>query len=178
MNLNKKLFDDGIDSGISESSVTSEVLREKLEPGTSLHEKVKIKQERESSIESSRRKRKNSTDSDASSSLVAPAKKKIKAEPNSSEDELDYIFEKLDNVKDAKESEKTSVKSNKKKDKLSEKSTLKSIRTTLTFEPASPVKVSSTKEKKSKKKKKQLGLEDDFETSLQLLLDSSIKKEK
>lgn len=178
----RKLFDDTIDSGISESSVTSEVFKEKSEPGTSRQQDIKIKQERESSVESSSRKRKASTDSDSSSAPVAPVAKKIKVEPES-DDELDFIFGKLDKFSkiNFKESERTPVSSHKDKDKSSVRKTKK---TTSTIEPASLVKeeekTTPTKEKKSKKKKKkQLDLEEDFETSLQLLLDASlIKKEK
>lgn len=177
----RKLFEDTIDSGISESSVTSEVFKEKSEPGPSRHQDIKIKQERESSVESSSRKRKASTDSNSSSAPVAPVAKKIKAEPES-DDELDFIFGKLDKFSKSnfKESERTPVSLHKDKEKSSVKKTKK---TTSTIEPASLVKeekTTPTKEKKSKKKKKKrLDLEDDFETSLQLLLDASlIKKEK
>lgn len=175
----KKLFDETIDSGISESSVTSEVLREKTEPGSSRHNDIKIKQERESSVESSSRKRKASTESN-SSSTVTPIAKKIKAEPDSSDDELDFIFGKKESYANSTFN-KTPVSSKKSKEKSSggkKKTTLSAslIESANFVEEEKP---SSSKEKKSKKKKKRLNLEDDFETSLQLLLDSSrIKKEK
>lgn len=143
---NRKLFDDTIDSGISESSVTSEVFREKQEPGPSRHQHV-IKQERESSVESSSRKRKASTDSSSASTSMAPAAKRIKAEPVSTDDELDFLFGKSEFKSNSREIVKTPVSSKKNQDKSPVKKS-PSNKSLLKEE-----KLSSSTEKKSKKKK-------------------------
>lgn len=152
----RKIFDDTIDSGISESSVTSEVHR--VAAGTSGVKPEKIKQERASSVESSTESREKSkknrkrkaaaVDSDSDN---APTKK-VKSEPLSPVEEDKPAVPRI------------------KREKISdsEDSTPKS---------SSKLPAASSKEKKSKKKKKKRieDSDDDFETSLQNLLNSAIK---
>lgn len=148
----RKIFDDTIDSGISESSVTSEVHRDSQ--GPSGISSIKVKKERESSVESTiapkkSLKRKPSSDSDSD---APPSVKKVKVEPMSpvKEDDEPKIKSEIDSDDSAKHRAKKS-------------SNL----------PA------TSKEKKSKKKKKRADSdEDDFETSLQNLLNSAVKTRK
>lgn len=142
----KKLFDDTLDSGISESS------------NFEAHREIKIKQERESSVESSRhmepkprrsRKRKISEES-----VVAPVQKRIKSEPTSDEHEL---------------TPQTSSKRIKDKNKSTDFTSCGSFDTTL---------IGSTPKEKKHKKKNKRDKEEDFEASLQLLISAaSIKSE-
>lgn len=155
----KKLFDDTNDSGISESSVSSEVVKAK----SSGLQDVKVKQERESSVESSpqlpvakNRKRKSPLDLDVHVS------KRIKAEPVTTDyEDHETFLNKLLASDDKNNSTSTSTafkeeKSNGKSD------------------------VERSKEKQSKKKKRRLiDEEEDFDTSLQNIINASrIKKEK
>lgn len=185
----KKLFDDMIDSGISESSVTSVVLKKKdlARRSDVTVETVKIKQERASSVESNRRqsevkkkrKRKTSSDSD---SLSTPIVKKIKVEPMSSTDDELESFQGISNARYLEEPSSSTTKKTTKHDKSLRPST--STRDTSKHQTEPNTKVSDNectpnKEKKSKKKKRKLQDVDDFETSLQLLLNPiNIKKEK
>jgi hypothetical protein len=150
----RKIFDETIDSGISESSVTSEVPKASASGITP----VKVKQERESSDDSDSppenkpkksRKRQPSTDSDSDS---PPVTKKIKIEPMEALKEEDLIPPPQIKV------EKTSD---------SEDSSIRSAKIHLTAKD-------SKTDKKAKKKKKREE-PDDFETSLQNLLNSAIK---
>jgi hypothetical protein len=160
----RKIFDDTADSGISESSITSEVHKD-----MSGLKSLKIKTERESSVESSssREKIKKSqkrkallTDSD--SDAPPPSIKKVKVEPLSQVEEPIVVQRiKREKMSDSDDSSQRSVK----KPKSNLPSTSKD----------------SSKEKKSKKKKnksKDDSDEDDFETSLQQLLSSAIKTRK
>jgi len=185
----KKLFDDTIDSGISESSVTSEVLKEKDLADRSLAdasiETIKIKQERASSVECSKRqseakkkrKRKTSSDSD---SLSTPIVKKIKVEPMPTTDDELEPFQGISNTRYLEEPSSGTSKKTKKHDKSLKPST--STHNTSKHQTKLNTKFSdnestSSKEKKSKKKKRKRQGVDDFETSLQLLLNPNIKKE-
>jgi hypothetical protein len=165
----RKLFDDTIvdDSGISESSVTSENQKDTIddpEPGPS---GIRIKQERRSSTESfgsvtkspkKSRKRKSSIDSDT---FVTPIAKRIKAEPVSSDDEPELPQRVKQEKSIDSDSTETATKKKKKKSKDNSDS-----------EP------SSSKKSKKKKKKKRSD-NDDFDNSLHLLLESAkVKKEK
>lgn len=186
----KKLFEDMVDSGISESSITSEIYKIKDLGGPSGEKSVKIKQEGESSVESSKlqpevkkkRKRKASNDTDYFST---PIVKRIKAELVSTDDELDP-FQGISNMRFV---DKPILAPTTKKKKHSEplnvrqpstsQSTSNKEQTDIKHE-VSDNKSTSVKEKKPKKKKKRELPDDtdDFETSLQLLLNAHIKKEK
>lgn len=147
------MFEDTNDSGISESSISSEIVKAKSRRS----QDIRIKHERESSTESSisqrpsnsNKKRKNSDDTEIKVS------KKIKAEPVTDDDDPEVFVTKL-----LAANEKMIPCSSKK-----EKNRLE---------------LSLSKEKKSEKKKKPLiDEEDDFETSLQLIINAGrIKKEK
>lgn len=154
----KKLFDDTLDSGISESS-NFEAHKEKSKY-SSAGKEIRIKQERESSVESSRkmqakpsksRKRKISGELE-----ITPILKKVKSEPTSP-------------TRDELELELTPQISSKKKDRKSTSFVdRESFDNTL---------IGSTPKEKQKKSRRDK--EDDFETSLQLLIDSArIKSEK
>lgn len=179
----KKLFDDAMDSGISESSISSDVHREMA--GPSGFQKLKVKQERESSVESfvsippkvtKNRKRMKSESSDGSAEGISKDTfKKIKLEPIEPED---------------KKSNSDSSSSHKfrksKADKSTNLSPTSSKKKPRSFDNDKSLEMPTTavdKEQKSKKKKKKKDKhsneKDDFETSLQLLLNSAqIKKEK
>lgn len=171
----RRLFDDAVDSGISESSVTSEVLKDQLQAGPS---GIKIKQERESSVESNRyskpkksRKRKSS---DASDSIAAPSLKKIKTEPRDSSGEETFArITPSDSHRLPQEPSSSSKAIAKHKSKPTPEDS--------TIMPNDKISDNRTKEKKAKKKKAKriVDDDDDFETSLQLLLNATqIKKEK
>ena len=176
----KKLFDDAIDSGISESSITSEAYKEKEQAGHSRVELIKVKKERESSVESptkqpevkKKRKRKVSIECD---SFSTPIVKKFKAEPMSSTDDELEPFQGISNARYVDDTQqKTKVKAIK-EEVLSQPSTSSQKNQNEFDNKSSDKESSSTKEKKKKKKRKR---QDDFETSLQLLLSSRIKSEK
>lgn len=162
----KKLFDDVIDSGISESSVNSEAYKDRELAGPSGVEPINIKQERESSVEGQKkhsdgkrkRKRKNSQDDSCSS----PSIKKIKAEPLLTDDEL----EAFQGVSNTRFMDDTSLESSKKKSHREERVNVTANKSSFS---------QSTEKKKSKRVK--MDTADDFETSLQLLLNSKIKAE-
>jgi hypothetical protein len=159
----RKIFDDTIDSGISESSITSEVPKDVIKS-------IKIKLERESSVESTspstprekvKKNRKRKVSSDSDSDAPPPSAKKVKTEPMTPVKEEEPIAVqriKSEKISDSDDSTQRSAK----KPKSNLPSTSKD----------------SSKEKKSKKKKKKRNNdsdEDDFETSLQNLLNSAIK---
>jgi DNA-directed RNA polymerase I subunit RPA43 len=137
-NLNsRKYFDDVADSGISETTSEHQIEIENDESEKSLN--IRIKQERDSSLEPStsqkttatnnnRNNRKRKSASNQDESIVEPVPKKIKQEPPSDED----------------------------KKVLSE-----------------DVNDSNKKSKSKKKKKKKCSLDEDFESSLQMLINSS-----
>lgn len=176
-----------IDSGISESSITSEVHKEKEQtrPGPS-RELFKVKQERESSVESTtrqpevkrKRKRKASNDND---SFLTPMKTEIKAERMLSADEELEPFQGISNTRHVDE---PLLKSRKRTEKyeltpLSSSTQIASKKYPELKNKVSDKESTSTKDKSSKKKKKKrLDDLDDFETSLQMLLNSNIKEEK
>lgn len=150
----KKLFEDAVDSGISESSVSFD-----SNVNTNQENEVRIKQERNTSLEplsSLERAKKRKAPSPGFSSITHQTKK-IKQEPVS-EDEHEN-FEQHVHIK----TEKPDSPVKKRKSK-------KEITNTVD---------SSSIKKKSKKKKKK-SIDDDFESSLQLILDSSkkVKKER
>lgn len=134
----RKVFDDVLDSGISESSIHNDLL---ANGNITDDEEYIVKQEKESSPKK-HKKRKIKEEED---SFTKPPLKKIKQEPISDDDDIvqpDVIIKK----------------------ELQE--------TTEVTESSEP--------KKKKKKKKKRNAEDDFESSLQMILDSSlpIKKER
>jgi hypothetical protein len=166
----KKLFEDVADSGISESSVFSEV----NEAGTS-STKVKEEKHSSSSDESSHRsqkkisrKRKLADDSQT----ATPAAKKIKSEPESSSDDEPPPRPKA-NIPRIDSATKVSSSKKEKKSLSQPTSPLK-----IKQEPKDELSDSAPrKDKKSKKKKKKRrDNEDDFESSLQILLEAQIKK--
>lgn len=155
---NKKLvFDDVLDSGISESSITSKA-------GPSVESSfldVNIKRERDSSVEklpaihdvkSRKRSRKVTESSDSDVSMPI---KKIKVEPGTSGDANGTRSTEFNNSKIVKKEKETTL-----------------IESSVTSQ-SHP----STKEKKSKKKKRSRH-DDDFERSLQMIFNSAeIKQE-
>lgn len=158
----RKIFDDTIDSGISESSVTSEVHKDSA--GPSGIKSIKVKQERESSVESTQektkkaRKRKQSSDSDSD---AAPMKK-VKQEPMTTvkEDDEPIAVQRIKREKLTSESDDSSAK--------------KSSNLPATSKGTKKAK----KSKKKKKKRYDSDDEDDFETSLANLLNSTVKSRK
>lgn len=170
----RRLFDDAVDSGISESSVTSEVHKDQLQAGPS---GIKIKQERESSVESNRyskpkksRKRKSS---DGSDSIAAPSLKKVKTEPKDSSGEETFArIKPNDSQRPPQEPPTRKTNAKHKSQPTLEDAGIK---------PNDRISETSHKEKKVKKKRANriVDDDDDFETSLQLLLNATqIKKEK
>lgn len=148
----KKLFEDTAnDSGISESSNPG-VLGEKISSAVSRIE-IRVKQERESSVESTfEQKRKSRKRRTSEESVNVPVLKKIKSEPLST------------NIEESQSTPKTTFMRNITAESASTKS--------------SDVTITASMPKESRKKKNK-SKEVDFETSLQLLMDSckSIKKE-
>lgn len=143
--LKKKLFDDLVDSGISESSVTSKIDKELAAPSGSHLLGAIVKNERESSVDSyttpkenQSRKRKLNQSSDSEKGSTS---KKIKIEP------------------------------------LDEDMGTNSLREKRGSDSSKISKECSSSQKKSKKKKHSR-FDDDFETSLQLILNAAqIKQE-
>lgn len=170
----RKVFDDIPDSGISESSTQNEMRDNDSDNESENYELdqsyIKIKQERESSTEpstsitSSNRhvKRKMEDNYDL------PSSKKVKKEKLSDDDSLHNHITTKHN--DSEIDLNDSAKKSKKKKQMNLSNSINEFSSS----------ASSTEKMPKKKKKKKRSAEDDFESSLQMLLDSSItiKKEK
>lgn len=181
-NTRKKFFDDIIDSGISESSINNGYRENEDSTESEAEHLVKVKQEKESSNEPSTStkanfKRKLELDFDSDNTEHdQPTVKRIKQEPVSDSD--DSLQKTNITIKKEKSdsSDAESSKKSKKQNKLDRaKSTLNSSASAI--KSSENIGESSTSKKKKKKKKKK-NAEDDFESSLQLILNSSIKQEK
>jgi DNA-directed RNA polymerase I subunit RPA43 len=173
MSNTRKVFDDIPDSGISESSTHNE-LRDDDSESYELDQSISIKQERESSTEppatiTSKRhvKRKLEDNYDL------PPLKKIKQEKLSDDDSSHNHITAMHNEGDEFNG---SAKKEKKKKKNHTEVELNLGSSVNDFNSSQ----TSTDKLPKKKKKKKRSIEDDFESSLQMLLDSSItiKKEK
>lgn len=157
----KKLFDEIVDSGISESSITSEIHKET--PGSS---KVRIKLERETSYDDLSLQ--NIYESSQSRKKIyevteEPLIKRVKLEPCDDEDDI-FGGLKLDDIKSDPESSTQKSWTSKKPSKA-----VNSSRDTNGDDKTRKSKDKTLKKKKNKRSKQN----DDFETSLQLLLNSA-----
>ncbi|XP_070498817.1 probable DNA-directed RNA polymerase I subunit RPA43 [Chironomus tepperi] len=177
MSNTRKVFDDIPDSGISESSIHNEHGDDDSDNESEKYEldqsSIKIKQERESSTEPSTSI--TSTKRHAKRKLEdnydLPPLKKIKQEKLSDDDSLHNHITTKHN--DSETDYNGSAKKDKKRKSQGEMNLSSSVND---FNSST----CSTDKLPKKKKKKKHNAEDDFESSLQMLLDSSItiKKEK